>query len=341
MSVLKNNQWLLKKRPEGDIKADDFEYVQSEVPDLGEGEARVRTLYLSVDPTNRIWMTDMPQYMEPVQIGAVMRGVVIGVVEESKSPQLEVGDLIHGLWGWQEYAVVTPDQVGKVPKGVPVPLDAWMSVLGATGMTAYFGLRDIGKPKAGETIVISAAAGAVGSIAGQIAKIHGCRTVGIAGTDEKCAWLTDELGFDAAINYKTQDVDSALREACPNGIDIDFENVGGAIFDSVLSQINLHARIILCGLISSYNATKPVPGPYHFAQILMQRAKVEGFIITDYMSRFPEGIAEVGPWLASGKIKYRVDVVEGLEHTPEALNRLFTGANIGKQLVMVSEPPRS
>jgi len=220
-----------------------------------------------------------------------------------------------------------------------VPLTAYMSVLGMTGATAYFGLLDLGKPKSGETVVVSAAAGAVGSIVGQIAKIEGCRVVGIAGSDEKCRHVVEDLGFDACINYRKQDVASALKRECPNGIDIDFENVGGEILDAVLTNINLKARIVLCGLISMYNADTPVPGPYNFANILMKRARVEGFIITDYWSRLGEFFAHMSKWITGGKIKHDVTIVKGLENAPEALGMLFTGGNTGKLLLQVSEEP--
>ena len=213
-----------------------------------------------------------------------------------------------------------------------------MSVLGATGMTAYFGLLDIGQPKAGETVVVSAAAGAVGSLVGQIAKIKGCRVVGIAGSDEKCAWITKDLGFDAAINYKKENVLESLKRHCPKGIDVYFENVGGEILDAVLTLINVGGRIPLCGLISTYNATDPVPGPYMFRNILMKRVRVQGFIITDYLPRFPEGVAQMGQWLGEGKLKYKVDIVKGLENAASAVNKLFTGENQGKLLVEVSAP---
>ena len=339
MSSVVNHQWILKQRPEGNLGPDNFEWKEQSLGDLGEGLVRVRSIYLSLDPTNRIWASDMPQYMEPVQIGDVMRGLVLGVVHESNDEKLAVGTIVSGIWGWQEYADLPAAALTPLPAAPGVPLNAWISILGATGMTAYFGLLDIGQPKEGETVVVSAAAGAVGSVVGQIAKIKGCRVVGIAGSDEKCAWLTDELGFDAAINYKTEDVDEGLRKHCPDGIDINFENVGGQIMDTILTHLNLKARVVLCGLISSYNATEPVPGPYHFAQILMKRARVEGFIILDYVSRFPEGMAEMGQWIAAGKLKNRVDIVKGLDQAPTAVNRLFDGGNIGKLLVQVGDEP--
>ena len=331
-----NRQWILKKRPIGDIKPGDLELVESPVPRPGKGQVLARTVYLSLDPTNRIWMSDMEQYMPPVEIGEVMRGGTLSVVAESNHPDFKEGDIISGVGGWQEYSVETP--MHKLAKG-PVPLSAYMSVLGMTGATAYFGLLDLGLPKPGETVVVSAAAGAVGSIVGQIAKLKGCRVVGIAGSDEKCRHVVEDFGFDACINYKKEDVDAALKRECPNGIDIDFENVGGEILDAVLANINLKARIVVCGLISTYNADTPVPGPYNFANILMKRARVEGFIIIDYWPRLGEFFAHMSKWITGGKIKHDVTIVKGLENAPEALGMLFTGGNTGKLLLQVSEEP--
>ncbi len=335
-----NRQWVLAHRPVGDIRQGDLQLKESPVPEPGDGEILIRNIYLSLDPTNRIWMSDMDQYMPPVEIGEVMRGGTLGVVVKSRHPNFQEGDMaLPGLGGWQDYLVVPGDAAGKIPVELGVPLDAWMSVLGATGATAYFGLLDIGKPQPGETVVVSAAAGAVGSVAGQIAKIKGCHVVGIAGADDKCRWVTEELGFDACINYKTEPVLERLRELCPNGIDVYFENVGGEILDAVLTLINQNARIALCGLISSYNATEPVPGPYMFRNILMKRARVEGFIIIDYLPRFPEAIQAMAGWMMEGKLKYKTDIVDGLENAPDAVQRLFTGANTGKLLVRIAPEP--
>ena len=328
-----NRQWILKKRPVGEIKAGDLELIEKPIPVPGPGQILVRTLFLSLDPTNRIWMSDMDQYMPPVQLGDVMRGGTLGVVEQSNNPDYKVGDVVNGLAGWQEYAVA--DAAQKMAKG-PAPLPAYMSVLGATGATAYFGLLDLGKPQAGETVVVSAAAGAVGSIVGQIAKLKGCRVVGIAGSDEKCRHLVKDFGFDACINYKKDDIRKALKRECPNGIDVDFENAGGEILEAILEQINLKARIVLCGMISSYNDKEPRPGP-NLANILMKRARIEGFIIIDYFPRFGEFIADMSKWVAEGKIKYDTTVVPGIENALSALGMLFTGGNTGKLLVQVSE----
>lgn len=337
-----NKAWRLAARPDGEIEPKHFRWSEEPMPEPNEGEALVRTIYLSLDPTNRIWMSDVDQYMPPVEIGDVMRGGTLGIVERSRSSELAPGDLVAGFWGWQTHAAVSARALrARVPRDTGLPLDAWMSVLGGTGLTAYFGLLDIGQPKAGETVVISAAAGAVGSIVGQIARLKGCRAVGIAGSAEKCRWLTEELGFTAAIDYRAGNVLENLRRHCPNGIDVVFENVGGEILDASLTLLNFKARIALCGLISTYNTIEGtrVPGPYMFRNILMKRARIEGFIVTDFAPRFAEGRAALRQWLEQGKLKYKVDIVDGLENAPGAVSRLFTGANTGKLLVRVSPEP--
>jgi len=329
-----NHQWQLAARPQGLIKETDFNWVETAVPELEDGQILVRNLYLSLDPTMRMWAT-VDTYLPAVKIGEVMRGGTIGVIEESRHPNFKEGDHVTGLLGWQEYAVSDGKGLNALPNLPGVPLTAHFGLFGHIGMTAYFGLLDIGKPQPGETLVVSAAAGAVGSLVGQIGKIKGCHVVGIVGADDKCDWIVNDLGFDAAINYKTENVAEALKKHCPKGIDIDFENVGGKIMDDVLAQINLRARIVLCGLISGYNATAPVPGPYNFNKILVQRARVEGFIVLDYAPRAMEAFTELGQWLMQGKIKYRIDEVDGLNHAPLALNRLFDGSNIGKLIVKI------
>ena len=335
-----NKTWILKSRPVGNVAAGDLKLVESPLAPLNDGEVRVKTVYLSLDPTNRIWMSDVDAYLPPVGIGDPMRGGSLGIVTESKFDGIVVGQkVLTGLAGWASYNTLPGVQVNPLPDLPGVPLTAWMGPLGATGMTAYFGLMDIGKPKAGETVVVSAAAGAVGSMVGQIAKIQGCRVIGIAGSDDKCRWLTDVAGFDAAINYKKEDVGAALDKACPDGIDINFENVGGAIMDEVIGRLNDFSRMPLCGLISTYNATDPVPGPYNFSNLLMRRTLVKGFIIIDYYDRFPEGIAAMGGWLAEGKIHFETDIVEGgIEVAPTALGRLFRGDNLGKLVVQCADP---
>jgi hypothetical protein len=332
-----NRQWILRRRPEGEIKPGDLELVDQPIPVPGPGQILVRTLYLSLDPTNRIWMSDMEQYMPPVQIGDVMRGGTIGVVEQSNNPAFKPGDVVNSFaTGWQEYSVM--DAAQPLPPGVPLP--AYMSILGATGATAYFGLLDLGQPKPGETVVVSAACGAVGSIVGQIAKLKGCRVVGLAGSDEKCRHAVEDFSFDACINYKTEkDLRAALKRECPNGIDIDFENAGGDILDAVMDNLAMRARIVLCGMISQYNSSGPMAGT-NLANVLMKRARVEGFIVIDYLPRFGEFAAEMGPWLMQGKIKYDTTIVDGMENALGALDMLFTGGNTGKLLIRASEEPK-
>jgi len=340
MTMTTNKSWILRKRPEGEIADGDLELVTQDMLELADGMVRVRTIYLSLDPTNRIWMSDVDGYMPPVGIGEPMRGGGIGVVEESKFDGVEQGDIVNtGLSTWSEYNDQPSGMVNVLPKMPGVPLTAFMGPLGMTGMTAYFGLMDIGKPKEGDTLLVSAAAGAVGSMVGQIGKLHGCRVVGIAGSDDKCRWLSEEAGFDAAINYKKEDVGAALDKHCPDGLDINFENVGGKIMDEVIARLNDFSRMPLCGLISSYNDTEPTPGPYNFANLLMRRTLVKGFIILDYFDRLPEGMQAMAGWLMEGKIKFETDVVDGLENAPASLERLFTGKNLGKLVVKVGDEP--
>ena len=330
-----NGQWRLAAHPEGLVKPSDYRWVEEPLREPRDGEVLIRILYLSLDPTHRIWASGRESYVPPVAIGEVMRGGALGVVEASRNPELPEGTRVRGLLGWQQYALSDGRGLFVLPDDASIPLTAHLGLFGHIGMTAYFGLLNIGKPQPGETLVVSAAAGAVGSLVGQIGKIHGCRVVGIAGSDDKCRWITDELGFDAAIDHRKEDVGAALGRLCPRGIDIDFENVGGAILDAILARINLRARIVLCGLISQYNATGPVPGPNNFVQILMKRARVEGFIVSDFLPRAAEATAALTRWLAEGKLKYRVDVVQGLRNAPAALNRLFDGSNTGKLIVEV------
>jgi NADPH-dependent curcumin reductase CurA len=333
-----NRQWRLATRPEGLIKESDFEWVEEPVGEVGEGQVLVRNIYLSLDPANRGWVKKGPSYVEPVEIGDVMRGLTVGVVEVSRDDRFAEGDIVSGAIGWQDYGIVDGSELRTIPLG-PLPLTAHLGLFGMVGLTAYFGLLDVGKPEAGETLVVSGAAGAVGSIVGQIGKIVGCRVVGIAGSDAKCAWLTDELGFDAAVNYKTENVARRLHKLCPDGIDVIFENVGGEILDAELLWINNYARVVICGLISAYNATEPVPGPYSFPLVLIRRARVEGFIVIDYMDRAGEAIEKMREWYDEGRLHYRVDVYEGLETAPRNINRLFDGSHNGKLIIKVSEEP--
>ncbi len=331
-----NRVWRLRKRPVGLIGDDVLSFDREPIPEPGEGQFVLRMNYLSLDPTNRIWMSDMDQYMPPVAIGDPMRGIVCGTVVKSKHGGFAAGDIVSGLGCWAEYQVGTPATMNKMGPLGGVPVADAFGLFAAVGPTAYFGLIDIGAPKAGETVVVSAAAGAVGSVVGQIAKIKGCRAVGLAGSDAKCKWIVDALGFDAAINYKTEDVAAALQRTCPKGIDIYFDNVGGDILDACFKQMNLKGRIPLCGLISQYNATAEVPGPKNYPMILMQRLKVEGFIILDYASRYPEAISALAQWMQQGKLKFRVDMHEGLENAVTTLRMLYTGENQGKLMLHVS-----
>ncbi|MBW4507602.1 MAG: NADP-dependent oxidoreductase [Scytonematopsis contorta HA4267-MV1] len=337
MAVNVNRQWRLAERPVGMIAPSNFKWSQEPLPTLEEGQILVRNIYLSLDPTNRGWLGEGENYLPPVDTGEVMRGFGVGVVEQSRNVNFPEGTLVEGFLGWQDYALLDGTNLHKLPSNPSMPLTAYLGLLGFIGMTAYFGLLHIGKPKVGETLVVSGAAGAVGSLVGQIGKIMGCRVVGIAGSEEKCRWLKEELGFDAAINYKTESVLESLQQHCPSGIDVYFENVGGEILDAVLKLINLKARIVLCGLISQYNATQPVPGPYNFINIITKRAKVEGFIVLDYFNRTQEALSNLSEWYAQGKIKYRVDVIDGLENAPRTINKLFNGTNQGKLIIKISD----
>ena len=275
-----NRVWRLRKRPAGDIADDDLSFEEESIPEPSDGEFVFRLNYLSLDPTNRIWMSDMDQYMPPVELNDPMRGVVCGTVVKSNNPDYVEGSIVSGLGVWADYQIGSPPMVNPMGDTGPVPVVDAFGTFAVVGPTAYFGLLDIGKPSEGETVVVSAAAGAVGSIVGQIGKIKGCRVVGIAGTNEKCAWIKDDLGFDEAINYRTEDVPNALAAACQDGIDIYFDNVGGEILDACLKLMNFKGRIPTCGLISQYNADEPVPGPYNYPMILMQRLRVQGFILS-------------------------------------------------------------
>jgi hypothetical protein len=340
MAARVNRQVLLAARPIGMIKESDLQWRESPIPEPRAGEFLVRNIYLSLDPAIRGWMNAQDTYVPAIGIGEVMRGGGVGVVEKSNNPTYAVGDVVFGMLGWQDYCLGRPDDplpLMVLPKGTP--LAASLSVFGITGLTAYFGMLDVGQPKAGETVVVSGAAGATGSVAGQIAKIKECRVVGIAGSAEKCRWVTQDLGFDACINYKSEDVAARLRATCPGGIDVYFDNVGGDILDAALAQINLRARVVLCGAISMYNATSLPPGPASYVQLIVKRARMEGFIVTDFLPRFPEALLQLTQWVSEGRIKHAEDIVDGLERAPAAINKLFTGENKGKLLVRVSPEP--
>jgi NADPH-dependent curcumin reductase CurA len=327
---------ILKHRPVGLVAEDDFELVEGPHPELAEGEALMRTVYLGMDATVRTWLNRGEGYLPAVEIGAVVRCSGIGRIVESRSPAFAVGDVAYSLPGWQDYAIVRDDAFTTRIDDV-TDLRSMMSVFGATGAAAYFGLTDIGRPREGETVVVSAAAGATGSLAGQIAKILGCRVVGIAGTDEKCRWVVDELGFDACINHRTADLARELSEQCPDRVDVYFDNVGGPVLDAVLGRLATHGRVVLCGAISVYNDQGRPAGPANYLNLIARRGRMEGFITLDYWDRFPECFAQMRRWVDEGRLQWREEVFEGLESSPEALNALFTGANTGKVIVRVSE----
>ncbi len=336
MSDLVNRQFLLAARPVGMVKESDFQYQESPVPDLQDGEVLVKTTYLSLDPSMRGQMENRADYVAPLNIGDVMRAGGTGEVVASKHDEYPVGTKVQGTFGMQTYCV--SDGRNAPFRAFHTDLDPQeaLGVLGGTGMTAYFGLLDLGEPKAGDVVVISGAAGATGSVAGQIAKLKGCTVIGMAGSDEKCAWLVDELGFDAAINYKSQDVAAELDRLCPGGINIYFDNVGGEILDICLARIATNARVVICGGISRYNAEGPIPGPKNYFNLVFRRARMEGFIVLDYAARFPEAIAQMREWMAAGQLKQATTVIEGFEQLPRALIQLFEGANTGKMMVHVA-----
>jgi len=330
-----NRQIVLKCCPTGPVGKEHFESRVGSVPELADGQALVRVKYLSIDPTIRGWI-QRDTYLPAIEIGAVVRSAGAGEVVLSKNPKLSPGDHVFGLVGWQEYAVIdAKDRPTVIPAGIPLT-DA-LSVFGVTGMTAYFGLTEIGQPKAGDTVVVSGAAGATGSIVGQLAKAKGCRAIGIAGSKAKCDWLTGELGFDAAIDYKKEDVGKRLRETCPKGIDVFFDNVGGPILNAALANLAIRGRVVLCGAISQYEDLENTYGPPNYINLLAKRGRMEGFIILDYADRFMEGAMALGGLMAEGKLKHRTTVVDSLEKAPEALHRLFTGDHEGKLLVKVAD----
>jgi len=334
-----NRQILLAARPVGAIKPSDFRFQEEPAPEPEPEQLLLRNLYLSLDPAMRGWMSgNRDSYMPPVEVNEVMRGGTISEVLRSSHPDIQPGDKVVALGGWQDYCLAHPQHVMKLPAELPLPLTNFLSILGITGLTAYFGLLDIGKPKSGDTVLVSAAAGAVGSAVGQIARIKGCRVVGLAGTAEKCRWLTEELGFDAAINYRTEPVRKAIREHCPDRIDIYFDNVGGDVLNEALGFLNVGARVVICGAISIYNATEPQPGPSNYINLLLKRARMEGFIVRDYAARYNEGIMQLGQWVAAGQIKHREDIVDGLENAPSAIQKLFDGENMGKLMIRIAEP---
>ncbi len=337
---LTNHQVRLAQRPVGTPTRENWSFTTEPVPQPGPGGVLVKTLALSLDPAMRGWMNDGKSYIPPVGIGEVMRAVGIGQVIASQDPRFAVGDLVSAGLGVQEYMLVPQDQVKRSGMfRIDTRLGSitqWLNVLGMPGMTGYFGLLDIGQPKPGETVVVSGAAGAVGQTVGQLARIKGCRVVGIAGGRAKCDWVVNELGFDACVDYKAGNVKAALKEHCPKGVDIYFDNVGGDILDDVLARLARGARIVICGAISQYNSTAPVQGPKNYLSLLVNRARMEGMVVFDYADRFPVAVAELAGYLKDGRMKSREDVVHGLETFPDALIKLFTGENFGKLVLQVA-----
>jgi NADPH-dependent curcumin reductase CurA len=333
-----NHTLRLAARPSGMLKDSDIETRDEPLPEtLEPGTILVETLYLSVDPTQRIWL-EHDSYLPAVQIGEVVRAGGVGRVVQSNAEGFSKGDVVFGLLGWQTHAILRTGNGGPTKLPPNLPLTSALSLFGMTGLTAYFGLFDVGRLKDGETVVVSGAAGATGNVVGQLAKIKGCRVIGIAGGPEKCAWIKNDLGFDVAIDYKSENVAKRLHETCPKGIDVYFDNVGGAILDAALGNLAMRGRVVLCGQIGDYNNAANATGIHNTMNLVVKRGRMEGFIILDYMSRATEAIAALGGWAAEGKLKDRVDVVTGLDNAPSALRRLFEGSNVGKQLVKVQDP---
>jgi len=332
---LTNRRVLLARRPEGLVHEDDFAHDEAIVAEPGAGEVLVKTEWIGIDATVRTWLSKAEGYIPPVEIGEVVRSSGIGRVVTSRSDGIREGDLVATLTGWQEYAVVGDDPMLTTVLAEGTDPQAALGVFGANGLTAYVGLTEIGKIQAGETVVVSAAAGATGSIAVQIAKIYGCRVIGISGTAEKCGWLVDGLGLDGAINHRTDDIPARLRELCPKRVDVFFDNTGGPILDCVLGRLADHARVVLCGAISSYNDHHKPPGPSNYLNLISRRARMEGFISWDSWGRYAEIMDTLGGWVADGRLQHRSHIFEGLESAPQALNAMFTGENIGKVIIRV------
>ena len=332
-----NKQLLFVKRPQGAADASTWSLVTHPIPEIKEGEILVKQHYISLDPAMRGWMNEGKSYIEPMAIGSVMRAGSVGeVVAVKNNPKFKVGDYVSGFGGVQQYAVSDGNDLYTVdPKLAPLP--TYISTLGMPGMTAYFGILEVGKIKEGDVVVVSGAAGAVGSIVGQIAKIKGCTVIGIAGGADKCKYIVEELGFDAAIDYKNEDVNSRLKEECPKGLDVYFDNVGGEILDSALSRLRMNARIVICGAISQYNNKTAVKGPSNYLSLLVNRATMQGMVVFDWANRYGEAAMAMGTWLSQGKLKSKEAIYEGIENFPETYNRLFTGEKLGKLVLKVIE----
>lgn len=336
--TIRSREVRLASRPAGWPEPSNFSLAETTVPSPGEGQALVRNLYMSVDPYMRGRMRDVKSYVPPFQIGQVLDGGSVGEVIESRHPELRKGDRVVGMQGWREHYLTDGTGQRKIDPRLEAPLSTFLGVLGMPGLTAYVGLLDIGQPKKGETVLVSAAAGAVGSLVGQIAKIQGCRAVGSAGSDDKVKHLVEKLGFDAAFNYKTEDLNSALRRDCPNGVDVYFENVGGAMLEAALLRMNPFGRIPVCGMISIYNATEPAPGPRTLVSVIQNRLTMRGFIVSDHWNRLEAFTRDISTWLKEGRIHYDETIVDGIENAPSAFLGLLRGENTGKMLVRLAQP---
>ncbi len=341
-----NRQWLLRQRPEGPVSESDFEFREAPLAPLAEDEARVRVLWLSFDPAQRGWLNDVPGYVPPVQIGEAMRAGAVGQVVESRRADFAPGDFVQGTMSWQDYVTLPAsapaglDSVYPIRKvDAAVPLSQHLGVLGLTGLTAYIGMTDVGRVSAGETVVVSGAAGATGSVAGQIAKLRGARVIGIAGGPDKCRWLVERCGFDAAIDYRHERVGRRLRELAPQGFDLCFDNVGGETLDAMLLNLALRGRVVICGGISGGYGTTLPPGPKYYMQLVVKSARMEGFLVLHYRDRYADALSELRGWVEAGRLAIAEDIVVGLEHAPATLRRLFEGRNLGKQLLRVADAP--
>lgn len=339
MTTLQNRQYYLASRPDAVPTPENVPYRDVPLAAPAEGEVVVRNMYISLDPAIRGWMGDDPNYIEPIALGDAIRSAVIGRVHQSASPDLSEGDVVLVSGGWESYTTVPAAMCTKLDENAGIPLSYYLGVLGPTGLTAYFGLLEVGRPQKGETVLVSAAAGAVGSVVGQIAKMQGCRVVGMAGSDDKCRWLVDDLGFDEVINYKTcGDYEAAIRAACPGGVDVYFDNVGGDILDAALACLNKFARVAVCGWISTYNiADAAGPSARNLWQLVANSVTIQGFVVIDYMERFPEGIAQLAEWVMAGKLQFREEVVEGLDNILPTFLTLFDGSNKGKLVISIPE----
>jgi NADPH-dependent curcumin reductase len=332
-----NQKWVVAQHAQGHLHPDNYQWQEEILPEPQKGQVLIRSIYLSLDPTNRVWMGEEDTYLPALKIGEVMRGLALGRVESSQHPSFQAGDLVSGLIGWQKYLITDGVGLSKLPLLAGFPLTAHFGLLGHIGLTAHYGMIAIGNPQPGETVVVSAAAGAVGSLAGQIARIKGCQVIGIAGTDEKCEWLKKELNFTETINYRKESLQTSLAEYCPNGIDLYFDNVGGQTLDTVLHQMNNFGRVVVSGMISQYNADGSKHIFEHLLDIVTKRLMVKGFVCLDHMYYAETAFTDLLGWWQEGKIRYRIEVIEGLASTPSALLKLFNGSNTGKLLIRVSD----